>query len=772
MEPDGLERELVARPVRGLRPHGHGNTVAHGANVNLVELLVSSVADYAIFVLDVDGRIASWNRGAEKLKGYGAEEVVGRHLSIFFADDDSEDRSPDRELAIAVAAGQVENEGWLVRKDGSRFWANVIITALRDEAGALVGFGVVTRDLTERKRADDDLRESEERFRLLVSGVSDYAIFLLDPDGRVSSWNLGVERLKGYRADEILGRHFSQFYTQDDQRSGLPQSGFREAEANGRWENEGWRVRKDGSRFWADVVITALHGADGQLRGFAKVTRDLTERKQGEDALRGILERERAAADQLRAVDAMRRELVTTVAHDLRGPVAVTEHLLDLLLDQWDELDDAQRRKKVERARGRVEALGALTDDVFDISLIDAGRLEVTEEHIDVGALIQRAVQRRRVTRRHRSDQRERGGRCACGRRRGAHLAGAHQPAQQCPEVQPRRTRRRVGGPIRTPCGDRRPRRRPGDRARGPGEDLRPLHKVAPGGSHSRNRARSLHRSEPGRGSGGHGHRQLQPRARGRPSGSRSRRRRRHVRTVIIDDDPDHREVVRTLLERAGLGPVTEAQDGRTGLRAVEAAAPELVLLDIGLPGPSGLDILDELVRVAPAARIVILSNFPRSLHGETATARGAAGYVEKRVAMRDLVREILLAAAITETALEVAAELPAELSSIRMARTLVRDALGDSGDDVLYALELLVSEVVTNALKHAASAPRIVAQLTPETIRVAVYDAEPTLPVHRVPDQDRPGGRGLLLLDRLASRWGTDSTETGKVVWFELDRS
>jgi DNA-binding NarL/FixJ family response regulator len=244
------------------------------------------------------------------------------------------------------------------------------------------------------------------------------------------------------------------------------------------------------------------------------------------------------------------------------------------------------------------------------------------------------------------------------------------------------------------------------------------------------------------------------------------------VRTVIIDDDPDHRDVVRTLLERAGLGPITEAQDGRTGLRAVEAAAPELVLLDIAMPGPSGLDILEELVRVAPAARIVILSNFPRRLHGETATARGAAGYVEKRVATRDLVREILLAAAITETALEVSAELPAEPSSIRMARTLVRDALGDQGDDVLFALELLVSEVVTNALKHAAGAPRIEAQLTPETIRVAVYDTEPTLPVRRVPDQDRPGGRGLPLLDRVASRWGADSTETGKVVWFELDRA
>jgi DNA-binding NarL/FixJ family response regulator len=244
------------------------------------------------------------------------------------------------------------------------------------------------------------------------------------------------------------------------------------------------------------------------------------------------------------------------------------------------------------------------------------------------------------------------------------------------------------------------------------------------------------------------------------------------VRTVIIDDDPDHREVVRTLFERAGLGPVTEAADGRAGLVAVEAAAPELVLLDLDMPGPSGLEVLQELVGLAPAARIVILSNFPRRLHGDVARLRGAAGYVEKRVPLRDLVREILLAAAIAETALEFSAELPLEASSVRTARTLLREALGDAGDDVLFALELLVSEVVTNALTHAGSAPRIEAQLTPETIRVAVYDAVRTLPAHRVPDEASPGGRGLHLLDRVASRWGAEPTDDGKVVWFELDRA
>jgi PAS domain S-box-containing protein len=360
--------------------------------VDLRTLLVDSAVDYAIFALDVDGHILTWNPGAARLKGYTADEIIGQHFSTFYPQEDVDRGWPDRELAAAVAEGRFEDEGWRLRKDGSRFWANVVITALRGPDGRLLGFGKVTRDLTERKAGEDMLRESEERFRLLVSAVADYAIFLLNPDGTVASWNVGAERLKGYRADEIVGRHFSVFYTADDRAGGLPDQGLRAALEDGRWLNEGWRVRKDGSRFWADVVITALYGSDGVHRGFAKVTRDLTERKATEDALRGILERERETAAQLRELDRMKTDLVAIVAHDLRGPVGLIQNLLESLETDWDVMDDDQRRDLVRRMAHRSVTLAALVDDIFDVARIDAGELDVDPHAIDVAAVIDQVV--------------------------------------------------------------------------------------------------------------------------------------------------------------------------------------------------------------------------------------------------------------------------------------------------------------------------------------------------------------------------------------------
>jgi PAS domain S-box-containing protein len=263
------------------------------------QLFIESVEDYAMFMLDVDGRVTTWNRGAQKIKGYAPAEIIGRHFSTFYPAEDVAADKPGRELAEARAHGRVEDEGWRIRKDGSRFWANVVITALHDERGELLGFGKVTRDLTARVQSEEMLRRSEERFRLLVETVEDYAIFMLDESGHVATWNRGAQAIKGYRADEIVGQHFSRFYPKEDVAAGKPERVLREAVAHGRIEDEGWRIRKDGSTFWASVVITALRGGRGELLGFTKVTRDLTMRRLSDEALRRSEERFRLLVDSV-----------------------------------------------------------------------------------------------------------------------------------------------------------------------------------------------------------------------------------------------------------------------------------------------------------------------------------------------------------------------------------------------------------------------------------------------------------------------------------------
>jgi PAS domain S-box-containing protein len=363
-----------------------------GADRSFTERIVESVVDYGIIGLDPDGHVLTWNFGAERQAGYAAGEILGRHCSVLHDPDAVAAGMPDQELAIAAAADRYDAEGWRVRKDGTPYWADVVTTALRGPDGRLLGFGQIVREQTERKRGEDALRESEERFRLLVTAVSDYAIFLLNPDGTVASWNVGAERLKGYRADEIVGRHFSNFYTDEDRAAGVPGSGIERALVDGRWESEGWRLRKDGTRFWADVVITALFGADGRHRGFAKVTRDLTDRKRNEDALRGILEREREAAARLRELDRLKTDLVAIVAHDLRAPVGVIHDSLQLLGADWERMADSDKRSMLHRLAQRTAQLGTLVDDVLDLARIEAGELVVGAQPFDVAAVAERAA--------------------------------------------------------------------------------------------------------------------------------------------------------------------------------------------------------------------------------------------------------------------------------------------------------------------------------------------------------------------------------------------
>jgi PAS domain S-box-containing protein len=243
-------------------------------------ILVEGVIDYAIFLLDPSGVVTSWNAGAQRIKGYTAEEIVGHHFSRFYTSEDRVAGLPAKVLEIAAREGRYESEGWRVRKDGTRFWAAVVVDAIRDEKGQIVGFAKITRDATEKREAQEALRQSERQFRLLVGGVTDYAIFMLDPNGIVSSWNAGAEKIKGYKSTEIIGRHFSKFYTEEDRAAGLPLHSLGIALSEGRFESEGQRVRKDGTVFWANVIIDPVRDEKGELIGYAKITRDITERRE------------------------------------------------------------------------------------------------------------------------------------------------------------------------------------------------------------------------------------------------------------------------------------------------------------------------------------------------------------------------------------------------------------------------------------------------------------------------------------------------------------
>ncbi len=317
-------------------------------------MLVEAITDYAIYMLDPNGIVISWNPGARRFKGYEEAEIIGQHFSRFYTDEDRRSGLPARALGIADREGRFIAEGWRVRKDGTRFWAYVIIDPIRDPAGRLVGFAKVTRDLTERREAEEALRRSEEQFRLLVQGVSDYAIYMLDLQGNVSSWNAGAERIKGYTADEILHRHFSIFYPEEDRAAGLPRRALETAAREGRFEQEGIRQRKDGSRFLAHAVIDAVRDSSGRLVGFAKITRDVTERVEAQRRL----EEARESLFQAQKMEAV-GQLSAGVAHDFNNLLAAILGGLELLRKRLP--DDPRARQLLDGVKQAAERGASLT---------------------------------------------------------------------------------------------------------------------------------------------------------------------------------------------------------------------------------------------------------------------------------------------------------------------------------------------------------------------------------------------------------------------------
>jgi len=359
------------------RPVENPDTLKAFSTEDRYRLLVQAVTDYALYMLDPAGFVVSWNSGAERLKGYAEHEIVGRHFSQFYPEEDVRNGMPARTLHTASTQGRFEAEGWRVRKNGERFWAHVVVDPIISPTGVLLGFAKVTRDLSERRIAEESLRRSEEQFRLLVQAVTDYALIMLDPHGIVTSWNAGAQRIKGYAPEEVIGTHFSRFYRPEDAAAGLPAVALATAAAEGRFESEGWRVRKDGSEFRANAVIDPIRDAGGEIIGFAKITRDVTEKRNAEIAL----EKAREALFQSQKLDAI-GQLTGGVAHDFNNLLMVILTSLELIRRRVP--DDEGLKRLVNNAMQGARRGATLTQRM----LAFARRQELEPTAVNIPALV------------------------------------------------------------------------------------------------------------------------------------------------------------------------------------------------------------------------------------------------------------------------------------------------------------------------------------------------------------------------------------------------
>ena len=588
--------------------------------------LISSVRDYAIFLLDRSGRVASWNPGAERIKGYAAADIIGQHFSVFYPEEARQRHWPEHELQVAEAQGRFEDEGWRIAQGGRRFWANVVITALRDDSGELRGYAKITRDLTERLQREEQLRRSEERFRLLVEGVKDYAIFMLDRDGIVASWNGGAERIKGYKAPEIIGKHFSVFYPRDAVDKKWPEQELAMAREHGRFEDEGMRVRKNGTTFWASVVVSPLYDSHGTLVGYAKVTRDLTDRKR---------------VEALEKAERQTNEFLAMLAHELRNPLAPISSALQLLAKR-PPADPTEQwvRDVLQRQTGQ---MSRLVDDLVDVSRIRRSAILLQTEPVDLREVVRVAadaslqwMQARRHTLKLDMPEQElvvRGDetRLVQVLQNLLHNAAKYTPEGGRIEVHARRVADAAVLTVKDNGMGMEPemlnaafdlfRQGPQalDRADGGlGVGLTLVQRLVAmhGGTVE---ARS---AGPGYGS------EFIVRLPANPGGRISNTSEEpqvpaqlSLRVLVVDDNQDAANALRLLLESDG-HQVKVATDGVSGLALAREYKPDYLLLDIGLPRLSGYDIAASL-RADPAMKnttIVAITGYGQ-LHDRTRTA-------------------------------------------------------------------------------------------------------------------------------------------------------
>jgi PAS domain S-box-containing protein len=341
-------------------------------------VLASGIADYAIYMLDSNGIVTSWNRGAQRLIGHTPEEIIGQHFSRFYTDEDRRSAKPFDALKGAAATGRSEDEGWRVRKDGAIFAAHVIIDAIHDENGKLSGYAQITRDVTERQVTARALRESEYRQRLLIESLTDYAIFTLDPTGVIISWNLGAERITSHSGDEIIGEHFSVLYTERDRQEERPHLALETARAKGSYEEEGVRIRKDGSLFAADIAVYAIRDENGRLTGYAKITRDVTDRKQREIA---------------ELANEAKTRFLAHLSHEFRTPLNAIIGFSEIIKSEM--LGEISNKRYVSYGND-IHFSGThllkLVNDVLDLTRIEAGKIEPVFETVEVRPLVERAL--------------------------------------------------------------------------------------------------------------------------------------------------------------------------------------------------------------------------------------------------------------------------------------------------------------------------------------------------------------------------------------------
>jgi PAS domain S-box-containing protein len=596
------------------------------------QLLVNAVTDYAIYMLDAEGRIATWNPGAQRFKGYEADEIIGEHFSRFFTPEDREARLPWRAMETAAREGRFESEGWRVRKDGRRFWAHVVLDPIRSPSGELIGFAKITRDITHKKQADQALFESEQRFRMLVQGVKDYAIYLLDAEGLVTNWNAGAQAIKGYTADEIVGEHFSRFYTEEDRANGVPERTLETALREGRFETEALRVRKDGTHFWANVVIDPIYSETGEHIGFAKITRDISERKRAEREL----EEARTALAQAQKMQAL-GELTGGIAHDFNNLMTVIRGSAELL--RREDLPQDKRRRYLDAIMEMADRATTLTSHLLAFSrrhplkpeVIDLNvRLDALAEvlsrtlgsNIDVRlelapglwrveadptqletALLNAAINAR--------DAMPEGGRLTIGT---ANIADPNGTDMVCIALtdtgqgMSREVIDRAFEPFFTtkPVG------------KGTGLGLSQIHGFA-----AQAGGRAEIESEIGKGttvrlllprtdkavSSGEDKAELPP----LPAG---------LRVLLVEDNDQVREFARELLGELGCA-VVPAHDADEALRVLQCERVDLVFSDVVMPGPSGIELARQIHEHYPELPVVLASGY------SDAVVRGDAAQIE-----------------------------------------------------------------------------------------------------------------------------------------------